>query len=168
MPKRLEQLTKEATYILDVEGAKPREALQRLREVVPQDSKSREEWRIKARVASVMGSCPRTHASFRSGDIFIADACMCLSCLRVFGLGLRHWIEYITIVHGNVARGFPPELCDVLGWANTFRCLGTFSNYLRFLRGACHAVGVEAPPTGHPALTRAMQAIAKRQAFTQR
>ena len=51
-------------------------------------------------------------------------------------------------------------------WIYWFRCLGTFCNYLGYLRGACHAIGVDAPPTGHAALRRAMVAIAKRQMFT--
>ena len=45
---------------------------------------------------------------------------------------------------------------------------GTFGNYLSHLRGACHAMGFEAPPTGHPAMKRAMVAIAKRELFEAR
>ena len=33
---------------------------------------------------------------------------------------------------------------------------------LSYLRAACHAVGCEAPPVGHPAIKRAMIAIVKR------
>ena len=43
------------------------------------------------------------------------------------------------------------------------RCFGTFSNYLGHLRGACHALGFEAPPVGHGAIKRAMIGIVKRQ-----
>ena len=60
---------------------------------------------------------------------------------------------------------FPPRLHDVLAWSNTFRCLGTFGNYLSYLRAACHAIGCDAPPVGHPALRRAMIAIIKRELF---
>ena len=49
-----------------------------------------------------------------------------------------------------------------------FRCFGTFANYLGDLRAACHALGHEAPPTGHPAIRRAMVAIAKREFFKPR
>ena len=48
------------------------------------------------------------------------------------------------------------------------RCTGTFSNYLSYLRGACHALGVEAPPTDHPALRRAMLAVVKRDLYKAR
>ena len=61
-------------------------------------------WRKKARTAAVMGSCPKSRASFVSG--------------------LRHWIKYIETVHPacNVdCVCFPPLLEDVLGWSNTFR-----------------------------------------------
>ena len=48
------------------------------------------------------------------------------------------------------------------------RCLGTFSNYLGHVRGAGHALGLEAPPVGHQAIRRAMSGIAKRQLYEAR
>lgn len=42
------------------------------------------------------------------------------------------------------------------------RCVKTFSNYLGYVRSSCHAVGCDAPPSGHPAIYRAMTSIAKR------
>jgi len=54
-------------------------------------------------------------------------------------------------------------------WQHFFiRCLGTFGNYLSYLRAACHAMGMEGPPVGHPALRRAMVAIVKRELFLPR
>lgn len=82
--------------------------------------------------------------------------------------GVRHWLEYIDIVKGNGESAFPPDLNDVIGWANTFRCLGTFGNYLTFLRTACLTWGYVPPPVGHPAISRAMNAIGKRQLFVAR
>ena len=79
-----------------------------------------------------------------------------------------HWIKYIEIAKGASAAAFPVEMPDVLGWSLTFRCLGTFSNYLSHLRGACCALGHEPPPIGHPAVKRAMGAIAKKQLFSPR
>jgi hypothetical protein len=81
-------------------------------------------------------------------------------------VGVRHWLAYVEIVHGEQraeAAAFPPALIDVLGWSNAFRCIGTFTNYLGHLRGACHALGFEAPPVGHQAIRRSMSGIAKRQ-----
>ena len=80
-------------------------------------------------------------------------------------------MEFIEITHGKQRVeevAFPPRLEDVLIWSNTFRCVGTFCNYLGHLRGACYALSIEAPPVGHPALRRAMASIAKRQLYTER
>jgi len=49
-----------------------------------------------------------------------------------------------------------------------YRCFGTFANYLGYLRAACHAMGFDAPPVGHPAIKRAMCAIVKRELFVPR
>ncbi len=56
----------------------------------------------------------------------------------------------------------------MVGIIRTGRCIGTFGNYVSHLRGACHAIGVEDPPDGHPALKRAMVAIIKRELFKAR
>lgn len=94
----------------------------------------------------MMGSCPRTRESFQSG--------------------VAHWLEYISIVHGMDNCAFPPVLDDILGWSLTFRCLGTFGNYLTHLRAACCAWGHPPPPVGDPVIKRAMNAVAKRQLHT--
>ena len=79
-----------------------------------------------------------------------------------------HWIKYIDIAKGADAVPFPVSTEDILGWSLTFRCLGTFSNYLTHIRGASCALGHEPPPVGHPAIKRAMGAIAKRMLFSPR
>ena len=137
--------------MVNVKNAKPRQALVRLREQVPDDADAKAAWRKQARTAAVVGSCPRSLHSLDSG--------------------IAHWQKYIAIVHEsrNASRmAFPPQLEDVLGWSNTFRCVGTFCNYLSHLRAACHANGFEAPPVGHPAIRRAMMAVVKRELFTAR
>ena len=48
------------------------------------------------------------------------------------------------------------------------RCFATYANYLGHLRTACYAIGCDAPPTSHPAIKRAMTAIAKRDMFAAR
>jgi len=124
----------------EVGRAKPSESLQKLREFVA--TEGREAWNTKARVAAVMGSCPKSHKSFISG--------------------LSHWLEYVEIARGPTAEAFPVNMSDVLGWSMTFRCLGTFGNYLSHLRGAACAIGFDPPPVGHPAIRRAMRAVANR------
>ena len=82
-------------------GAPPLAALALLKANMPTD---RVAWRKKARVAAVLGSCPRSQSSYRAG--------------------VKHWVEFIKITHGvNAADSvaFPPRLEDVLAWSNTFR-----------------------------------------------
>ena len=145
------QLAAEPTTVINVLNAKPMHALVRLREQVPDDAAARAEWRKRARTAAVVGSCPRSLHSLDSG--------------------IAHWLKYIAIAHGSInadKMAFPPSLEDVLGWSNTFRCVGTFCDYLTHLRAACHANGFDAPPIGHPAIKRAMVAVVKRELFTKR
>ena len=137
--------------MINVRNTKPTHALARLRDQIPDDVTARAEWRKRARIAAVVGSCPRSLNSLASG--------------------IAHWQKYIAIAHGSVdadRMAFPPSLDDVLGWSNTFRCVGTFCNYLSHLRAACHANGFDAPPVGHPAIKRAMVAVVKRELFTKR
>ncbi len=82
--------------------------------------------------------------------------------------GVNHWLKYVTIAKGAEAPAFPVAVADLLGWSMLFRCLGTFGNYLSHVRGACCALGHEPPPVGHPALKRAMGAVAKRALFSPR
>ena len=134
------------TLLLNVREARPLQALALLRANLPKDEEGLQMWRHSARIAAVMSSCPRSRASFKSG--------------------VRHWLAYVELVCGEeqaAEAAFPPALIDVLGWSNTFRCIGTFANYLGHLRGACLALGFDAPPVGHQALRRAMRGIANRQ-----
>ena len=52
--------------VLNVGGMQPMAAVRLLKEVVA-DEESRKEWRKSARVAAIMGSCPKTRDSFVSG-----------------------------------------------------------------------------------------------------
>ena len=104
--ERLEMLVDKPTQVLDIKGIKPLRALQMLRENLRGDADRQELWLANARVASVMGSCPRSKANFRSG--------------------VRHWLEFVEITHGAARLeqfAFPPALGDVLAWANLFACL---------------------------------------------
>ena len=171
---RLEQVSElynAQTLLLNITKARPRVALEMLERNLPCDAVAREQWRASARVAAVLGSCPRSVASFRSG--------------------MKHWIRFVEIIHGKEnaeESAFPPRLGDVLAWSNTFRwfvrplppwravdcmlhrcrCFGTFANYLGYLRAACHGIGCDAPPVGHPAIKRSMIAIVKRGFYTSR
>ena len=89
-------------------------------------------------------------------------------CLYLWLAGLRHWIGFIEAAYGCDSVAFPPTLSAVLEWSSTFRCVGTFCNYLGHLRAACYAMDIDAPPVGHPALRRAMSSIVKRRYFVGR
>ena len=111
-----------ATNALDVKGIKPAGALRRLRSQLA-SSDDRVAWRKKARVAAIMGSFPKSEASYKSGAWQHARPHarkhLCMHCK-----GVRHWMDYSAIVHGSEDAGFPPQLADILGWSNTFQCLG--------------------------------------------
>ena len=167
LSERLDELIKQPTEMLSIKGVKPLKALQMLRARLGTDPEAREKWLGEARVASILGSCPRSKDSFRSG--------------------VRHWLEFVEIAHGPELCGhyaFPPTMTDVLAWANLFRCSGardctcslsthvifcllpgTFANYLTHLRGACIAMGYAEPPKQDPGITRAMVSIVKREFF---
>ena len=104
---RLEQvaaLCNAHTTLLNVANARPLEALVILERNLPKNAEAREQWKASARIAAVMGSCPRSLGSFKSG--------------------LKHWIRFVEIIHGTERAAeatFPPCLDDVLAWSNTFR-----------------------------------------------
>jgi hypothetical protein len=71
-------------------------------------------------------------------------------------------------MHSGACWRVPRALAFGSGWLLSARCIGTFTNYLGHLRGACHALGFEAPPAGHQAVRRAMSGIAKGQLYEAR
>ena len=97
-------LAAQPTQVMSTKGAKPMAALERLRVMFESDPQSRQEWRAQAKVAAILGSCPRTLNSFKSG--------------------IRNRAEFIAIAHGEeqaLVRTFPPQIDDMLAWSNTFR-----------------------------------------------
>jgi hypothetical protein len=142
----IQGLVQAPTQLLDIEGAKPTAALKNLEEWI--NKEGRLEWQRQARTAAIMGSCPKSRAGFQSG--------------------LLHWLEYVRIAKGPDTQAFPVLIDDVVAWSMTFRCVGTFGNYLGHVRSACCAYGHDPPAVGHPAIKRAFAAIAKRLLFTAR
>ena len=112
-----------------------------------------------------MGSCPLTRASFKSGGssrLFVRVLCL------VGWAGIRSWGAYAEAVHGSAELGWPPQMSDIIGWSHTFRCVGTFENYVGHVRTACMAMGLAAPDCGDTALKKAKTAIVKRMLWTSR
>jgi len=136
------------SYELDVTGLGPCAAIAALQRDLPLDEVGRKRWLQQAKVAAILGSCPKTRDSLRSG--------------------FNSWIKFATAALGGRKMALPPTLEGMLAWSLTFRCVGTFSNYSGHVRTVCLALDVAAPAAGHPGLRRAKVAIVKRMLFTPR
>ena len=132
---------------LDVTGLTPMAALDKLNVLLQRPERSAT-WVQEAKIVAVMGSCPRSHSSFKSG--------------------INNWLRFAEVALGGRVNAFPPTLDAVLAWSTTHRCAGTFSNYLGHLRAACIVLGCVAPDVQDPAIKRAKVAIVKRMVFTSR
>ena len=67
-----------------------------------------------------------------------------------------------------VGKLFPPDIDDLLVWSRTFRCSGTWQNYVSYVKTACLVVGAGVEVFEHPALKRATASIAKDSSFRSR
>ena len=65
--KQAVELVRKPTVVLDVTGSRPSQALNVLHQALPQDATRHKRWIADARIAAVLGSCPKSHASFVSG-----------------------------------------------------------------------------------------------------
>ena len=152
--------------VIDINGLTPRESLAKLGQVVPSGDIERRLWIKNAKVAAIIGSCPKTRQSFRSGDAFVS--CSPCSCHDSCMTGISNWIKFVEHLAGDRDLAFPPCLDHVIVWSHTFRCVGTFANYLGYLRSACLALDIAAPPADSLAIRRAKGAIVKRMLWTPR
>ena len=134
--------------ILNITGQGPNAAISTFRDALPASAADRKTWIRSARISAVLGSCPKSRKSFRSG--------------------LTNWINFCAVLYNDPVEGFPPRLDDILAWSHTFRCVGTFCNYLGYLRTACVALDISPPPVADPALHHAKVAITKRMLFSSR
>lgn len=125
---------------VDMSSLGPRMAIKNAE--FPKSASARREWLASARIAAVLGSCPRSLDSFRSG--------------------LRCYMKFAEKSLGSVSAGFPPTVDGILAWSNFFKCVGTFSNYVGYVRSACCALDVQCPPAGETAIQRAKVTIVKR------
>ena len=132
---------------LDVSAGGPRRLIQQLVERVPEIS-DRETWAGQARAQAIVGSCPGSLDSARSG--------------------MRAWISFYRHGLKRTGQAFPPTIDDLLAFSRLFRHPGTFCNYVNYIRLGCELVGVSTEVFAHSALKRAKVAIVKAQAFTAR
>ena len=129
--------------------AGPRNTLKRLRSEIDFDCvEQRRTWIEGARTQALLGSCPRSIASFKSG--------------------LRCYMNFASDVLGMHGRELPPSVEGLLAWSGLFRCAETYSNYLAHVRLGCELVGASSAALDHPSIRRAKFAIRKRLDFIPR
>ena len=105
-------------------------------------------WAEQARITALLGSSPKSHASFASG--------------------FRCWCSFASNVLGRKGKELPPTVDGIVSWSVLFRCTGTFQNYLGYLRLACQLAKVSDGALVDRAVKRATVAIAKRGSFQSR
>ena len=102
----------------------------------------RVDWAFRARIEAIVGSCPKSLTSAKSG--------------------MRAWLAFYREALGKTGEPFPPLLDDLLAWSRLFQHEGTFRNYLSYVRLGCEIVGKSVEVFNHVSLARAKTAVAKR------
>ena len=134
---------------LDVRGVGPQSALKRLKSSVDLATpEKRSNWVEQARVSALLGSCPRSIASVKSG--------------------LRCYMNFARAALGLTGNELPPTVEGLVAWSALFRCVDTFSNYLSHVRLGCELVGVSCGALDHPSVRRAKRSVLKKRAFVPR
>ena len=105
-------------------------------------------WYQEARIRAIIGSCPRSLESAKSG--------------------MRAYVDFCRRVLKKTGSIFPPVLGDLLAWSRVFRHPITFSNYLGYVKLACEILDVDTAVFQHCSVRRAKIAVDKRGAFTPR
>jgi len=134
------------SQVFDASRGGPRQALKRLCSF--NTEKDRASWIANAKLQAILGSCPKSHASVLSG----------IRCYIAFA-------EKVLKIEGEV---FPPSREGLLAWSISFRCHGTFCNYLSYVQTACELLDVPTEVFSCRALKRAKVAITKRDQFVSR
>ena len=96
----------------------PRRTMQSL-DLCNMDPTEKAEWAADARVKAILGSCSKTLPSVRSGIL----------CYIAFADELA--------APRKVKQYFPPSVETLVAWSLMFRCEGTWSNYVGYVRTAC-------------------------------
>ena len=99
-------------------------------------------------MAAILGSCPRS--------------------LDKVASGIRCWLDFHENVYGDELRAFPPTIEALLAWSCTFRCSGTFQNYLGHVKTGCQLFSLPTTACEDPVVARAVVAIKKRELFESR
>ena len=92
----------------------------------------------------------------------------CRGSLRSVQSGIRCYLNFAEHILKRPGAKLPPKVDDILSWSLMFRCSGTFSNYLGYLRVGCMLEGVPVDVFSDPAIKRAKHAVQKRRRFQPR
>jgi len=101
----------------------------------------RVDWLDNARLQAIVGSCPTSHESAKSG--------------------MRFWAWFAVQILGCPGDILPADLDGLLAWPRLFRCHGTSGNYLLYVKLACEIKGVSVDVFQYPSLKRAKASIEK-------
>ena len=105
-------------------------------------------WLADARMEAILGSCSGSLNSVKSG--------------------IRCYLAFAEKFLLKVGKKLPPTVDELLAYSTHFRCRGTFSNYIGYLRVGCMADGVSTAAFDDPAIARAKKAVGKRGNFVAR
>ena len=131
----------------NVEGLGPRQAASDLAATLVSDG-ARAVWYEEARMRAIVGSCPRSLGSAKSG--------------------MRAYVDFCRRILKKTGSVFPPDVGDLLAWSRVFRHPITFQNYLGYIKSACEILNVDTAAFRHDSLRRAKTAVDKREAFKPR
>ena len=123
--------------------AKPRRAIWELSARLRSGEKSLDDLRQSAKVNAILGSCPKSLPSVKSG----------IKCWSAFAK---------TILGKSNANIFNIHHNDLLVWAETFKSKGTFCNYLGYAKTACLLAHQDVGAFDHPLITKAKCAVDKK------
>lgn len=127
--------------------AGPRREVEALRQGLAQRSFS--EWSNSARVAAILGSCPKTWPSVVSA--------------------FRCWATFaMTVLGCDAGEVIPPSPEGLALWSTCFRCKGTFDNYISHVRLVCILLRVPLDALSDPAVERAARAVQARNTWQAR
>ena len=132
---------------LSVENVGPRKAANRLKVVLSTEAERRE-WVESARIDAILGSCPGSVESAKSG--------------------MRAWLAFFRGALCRNGNAFPPTATDLAAWSRLFRHHGTFCNYLGYVKLACELVGASTVVFSDDVVKRAKVAVHKRGIFNSR
>ena len=105
-------------------------------------------WLEEARLEAILGCCSHSIKSVKSG--------------------IRCYLAFAEKLLKKTGTKLPPSVNELLAWSVTFRCKGTFSNYLGYVRVGCLIEGVPTIAFDDPVLARAKKSILRRGHFTAR